>query len=33
MVDYLQPLNPGDDEPTQLSKVLLDMYAINDNIK
>jgi hypothetical protein len=33
MTDYAQIINPGDDEPTQVSKALLSMYAINDNIK
>lgn len=33
MTDYLQPINPGDDESTQVSKALLGMFAINDNIK
>jgi hypothetical protein len=33
MADYLRSTNPVDDAPTQVSKALLRMYAINDNIK
>jgi hypothetical protein len=33
MSEYLQSINPSDDEPTKVSKSLLDIFTVNDNIK
>jgi hypothetical protein len=33
MANYLIPIVPYDDEPTRLSKMLLSVFSVNDNIK